>query len=205
MTKPFDPQDKFFQKAKQQKKRARSYFKLEELDKRYRFMRHGDVVLDIGAAPGSFSQYAIERIGRKGRVIGIDLQAIDPLGTQFESLQGDIYETATKDTVETMLQGPVDGIISDLAPKTSGIKDLDHAESIELSFEVLRWMDRFAKKGAYCVIKIFHGEDFDFFLRQAKRRFEKVKPFKPAASRDRSKETYLICMNFLKGKPGGKR
>lgn len=199
MTKPFQAQDKYFHKAKDQGKRARSYFKLQAIQEKFRLLRPGMHVLDLGAAPGSFCECVIETVGRSGFVLGVDLKPITPLGpdTYVRTLVGDIYEDATKEEIARLHPGKFDGIVSDLAPATTGMKDVDQYESAELSFEVLRHTNLFVKKGGFCVVKIFQGEEFQGFLRFAKKRYQKVSVFKPDASRDRSKECYVICQGLI--------
>ncbi len=194
MTKPFNARDKYFKKAKSQGKRARSYFKIEEVDKKMQLIRPGHHVLDLGAAPGSFLQYALEKVGSGGFAVGIDLTPIQSLGGKEHVLTyaGDIYEESTKEWLKSAHSALFNGVISDLAPKTTGIKDVDHWNSIELSREVLRYAKTFVKVGGYCVIKIFQGPDFDNFLKSMKKYFKQVKLEKPDASRDRSKEVYLV-------------
>lgn len=194
MSKPFKANDKYFKKAKSQGKRARSYFKIEEVDKQLQLIREGHHVLDLGAAPGSFLQYAMERIGGTGFAIGIDLSPITSLGgkEQIVTYEGDIYEESTKEWLKELHPKQFHGVISDLSPKTTGIKDVDHWNSVELSREVLRYARVFLRPGGYCVVKIFHGPDFDGFVRSMKKVFKTVKIIKPDSSRDRSKETYLV-------------
>lgn len=203
MSKPFKAQDKYFRKAKTQGKRARSYFKIEEVDKKLQLLRPGHHILDLGAAPGSFLQYAMEKIGGTGFAVGIDLSPIQSLGgkEQILTYEGDIYEESTKEWLKNAHPKLFHGVISDLAPKTTGIKDVDHWNSVELSREVLRYARSFVRPGGYCVIKIFHGSEFDGFVRSMKKTFRIVKIEKPDASRDRSKEVYLVGIGREDPKP----
>lgn len=195
MSKPFNPHDKYFKKAKDLGKRARSYFKIEEVDKRFQLLKTGQHILDLGAAPGSFSEYALERVGPSGFVLGVDLQEIANLGDKKRVVMivGDINEDSTKAEAASVHPGLFDGIISDLAPKTSGILDFDQYESCELSYEVLRWAEKFMKRSGFVVMKVLQGGDFAKLIAFAKRRFRNVKTFKPDSSRDSSSEVYVVC------------
>lgn len=201
MTKPYNHRDKFTKKAQAAGLRARSFFKIEEIDQREGLLRPGMQILDLGAAPGSFMQYAMRVLGPNGLTIGIDLSKIDPIGGVAKAImhQGDIFAEETKAWLRETHPQRFDAIVSDLAPKTTGVKDVDHWASIELSFEVLRYCADFLKPGGSCLMKVFQGSDFDSFLHQAKRRFKNVKIRKPDAVRDRSREVYLVCMGFTAG------
>lgn len=158
-------------------------------------------VLDLGAAPGSFMQYAVKVLGPQGLVVGIDLSKIEPLQGAAKAItyQGDICSEETKAWLKQEHPARFDSIVSDLAPKTTGVKDVDHWASIELSYDVLRYCNDFLKPGGSCLMKVFQGEDFDSFLRQAKRRFTHARIRKPDAVRDRSREVYVVCTGFTGG------
>lgn len=185
--------DKYFKKAKQQGLRARSYFKLDEIDERFHLLRPDMHVLDLGAAPGSFMQYTKKKVGERGYLLGIDLTPIKDLSSDtVETMVGDITSQKVKDDVKLLHPAPFDLIVSDLAPKTSGVKDLDHWRSVELSEEVLLWADDFLKTGGACLIKIFQGSEFDSFLWRMKKKYKEVRMVKPDACRDSSREVYLL-------------
>ena len=188
MPKPYTPNDKWSQRAQAEGYRARSVYKLIELDERFKLLKTGMTILDLGAAPGSWSQYASKKVGPKGKIIALDLTEIEPIAENVESSVQDITDL---EGVESILTEPVDVILSDLAPSTSGIKDVDQWQSIELSQSAVGIAERFLKKGGTCVLKIFRGADFDDFLRDLKKRFI-VKTAQVKASRDRSREIYLI-------------
>jgi 23S rRNA (uridine2552-2'-O)-methyltransferase len=199
MPKPFNPQDQYFHKAKKEGYKARSAFKLQEIQERFRILRRGDLVLDLGAAPGSFLQYASKIIGH-GQALGLDLQEIDLALPNVQTEVCDIYEDLRVDNLATQFlqtqdskKNTFDAVISDLAPKTSGIKDVDQWNSVELNQQVLEISKKWLKTGGNCLMKVFQGADFDDFLREVKRHFKKVKVAKPAAVRDRSFEVYLVC------------
>lgn len=194
MPKAFSPQDHYFHLAKQQGLRARSAFKLEEILSRVpSLLPKNSTVIDLGAAPGSFLQILAKKCGENSRIIGIDLQDIEPLRGVF-LLKGDIFSKEAQQNILNALEGQkADLITSDLAPKTSGIRDIDQWKSIELNQRVLELAEIFLKKGGSLVAKIFVGEDFQkFFKEEFSPRFQKVQQLKPKASRDRSFETFLV-------------
>ncbi|MBU0766819.1 RlmE family RNA methyltransferase [Patescibacteria group bacterium] len=195
MPKRYTPNDNWSQKAQKEGYRARSVYKLMELDERFKLIKSGMKVLDLGAAPGSWLQYTAEKVGPKGKVIGMDLQEIKPI-KGVQTFQQDITnlkeiaEILKKDQIEK-----VDLILSDLAPSTSGIQDVDQWKSIELSQSVLDIARKFLKPGGKCVIKVLRGADFDKFLMIVKSKWKSAKSVQVKASRDRSKEIYLVIDN----------
>jgi len=193
MPKPYLPNDSWSRKAKEQGYRARSVFKLMELDERFKLLKPGMVVLDLGAAPGSWLQYTVEKIGPKGKAIGIDLQKIHPISAHVQTYEQDITNVkAIADILAQEDREYVDLILSDLAPNTSGIKDVDQWKSVELDRAVVAIAAAHLKPGSRCVLKVLRGADFDEFYRELKKSGWKVQMEKPKASRDRSKEVYLV-------------
>jgi len=188
MPKRYTPNDKWSQKAAAEGYRARSVYKLMEIDDRFRLLKPGMSVLDLGGAPGSWAQYAAERVGPKGKVISVDLTEIQPI----EGVETHVVDIKDTDALEKILPQYVGLIISDLAPKTSGIQDVDQWKSIELSQVVLDIARKHLKPNGKCVLKILRGADFDEFIRECKKEWETVKTFEARASRDRSKEIYVI-------------
>lgn len=216
MPKPYNPQDRYFKKAKEEGYKARSAFKLQEIQEKFRVMRRGDAVLDLGAAPGSFLQYTSKVIGQKGAALGLDLQEINVKLPNVETVVCDIYD---KDKVDGLIKtffeakspahaGSVsstggtltalrefDVILSDLAPRTSGVKDIDQWKSVELCMQVVEIAKKWLKPHGNLVMKIFQGADFDEFYKDVRTRFQTVKIAKPQAVRDRSREVYLVCLD----------
>ncbi len=198
MPKPYQVQDVYFQKAKKEGYRARSVYKLKEIQNKFHLIKKGDTVIDLGAAPGSFMQAILEWVGLEGKCVGIDLEVMEPLDQRNAILlQGDIFDT------ESLLPFfkeagfiPADVVTSDLAPRTSGIRDVDQARSAELTEQAFLLATQCLKPGGHFVGKIFEGEDFPFLVKKMKRHFKTVKTFKPTACRDRSFETYIIGMVF---------
>lgn len=193
MPKPYIPNDKWSQRAAEEGYRARSVYKLMELDARFRLFRKGMHVLDLGAAPGSWLQYTSERIGPKGKVLGIDLKEIEPISENVITAVADITDTTeVENLIEQHGMSHINLVISDLAPKTSGIGDIDQWHSIELSQAVVAMADLILKPRSICIIKVLRGADFDPFLADLKQQWDHVKPVQVKASRDRSKEIYVV-------------
>jgi 23S rRNA (uridine2552-2'-O)-methyltransferase len=184
--------DPFVQQAKARGYRSRAAFKLAEIDDRDRLLRPGAVVVDLGAAPGSWSQVAVQRIGAKGRVFALDLLPVEPIpGVEF--LQGDFTDEAVAEHFEAGLQGAaVDLVMSDMAPNMSGVPTVDQARSIHLCELALDFAARHLKPGGNFLVKVFQGEGFDELRRQMQEVFRAVQVRKPKASRDRSAEVYLL-------------
>ncbi len=205
----FIPQDPYFQKAKARGLRARSAFKLEEIQAKFHLVKRGDTVADLGAAPGSWAQLLSKWVGAKvtgGRVIAVDLSPIEPIASNVEIHRADItdatamkkifYVSGKQGDGTRLPERRLDGIVADLAPKTSGIHDADSYHSAELNHAVLDFCEHFLKRGGYCVTKIFQGEEFAEVVARAKRLFKMVKCFKPLACRDSSREIYIVGVGF---------
>jgi len=194
----YEAQDKFFKKAKEEGYRARSAFKLQAIDERFRLLKPGMKVLDLGAAPGSFLQYIVSRIGEKGMAIGIDLQKIEGLKEgNVKAYQGDIYdEELYKKIVQENGLNEFDLITSDLAPKTTGIPFVDGGASLDLSLQVLEVAKEWLKKGGGVVMKILPGFNEGDLLGILRKNFVQVKKFRPEAIRKSSGESYVVCIGF---------
>jgi 23S rRNA (uridine2552-2'-O)-methyltransferase len=191
--KPYIPNDAWSQRAAREGYRARSVYKLMELNERFHLLRPGMTVIDLASAPGSWLQYTAKCIGPKGRAIGFDLQPIKPIASNVQTFEQDITDPEAVDSLlETEHLPPVDLVLSDIAPSTSGIKDIDQWRSIELNQAVLSIAERWLKPGGRCVLKVFRGADFSAFLRGVKSQWKDVRLSSPRASRDRSREAYLV-------------
>lgn len=195
MPKPYTPNDHWSRKAASEGFRARSVYKLQELAARFRLFRPGMIVLDLGAAPGSWLQFASQQVGESGRVIGLDLQSIDEVAPNVSVHRTDITndEAIAKALAEEGVE-EVDLVLSDAAPSTSGVKDIDQYRSVELAQAVIATASRTLRKGGACVIKVFRGADFDPLIREIKLSgvWADVRVTKVQASRDRSREVYLV-------------
>ena len=194
MPKPYNPRDRFYEKARKEGLRARSAFKLEEIQKRFRVLRPGGRVLDLGAAPGGWCQIAAREVGGRGFVLGIDLEPIAPLPPPSQTWVADAFSTELLARLRSEGRAPYDAVLSDLAPKTSGIHGVDEARSLELAGRALALSLQVLKPSGNFVVKIFMGGDFDEFLRTCRQAFRQVKVVRPEASVARgSKEVYLVC------------
>jgi len=197
MPKHYQPQDRYFKKAKEDGYRARSAYKLDEIQKRFHIIKHGDTVLDMGAAPGSFLQLISKIVGAKGIAIGIDLKPVADLDQpNIISYQGDIFDE--KIYAKMLIKNGIsefDVITSDLAPSTTGIKSVDAGRSFQLNEQVLKVAEKYLKSGGYAVMKAFPGADHSQLMALAKKQFRNVKIFKPQAVRQTSREVYIIGLN----------
>ncbi|QID18153.1 23S rRNA (uridine(2552)-2'-O)-methyltransferase RlmE [Nitrogeniibacter mangrovi] len=184
--------DPYVHKAKAAGYRARAAFKLLEIDQKDHLLRSGMTVVDLGAAPGSWSQIAARQVGDSGRVIALDLLEIDPLHN-VHFIQGDFQSDAVLHQLEAALAGqPVDLVISDIAPNMSGIATADQARAIYLCELALDFAASHLKPGGNFLVKVFQGAGIDAYRRSMQDVFEKVVVRKPAASRDRSAEVYFL-------------
>ena len=188
----------FYNEAKRKGYRSRSAFKLKQIQNKFKIIKKTDFVLDLGAAPGGWSQVSNEIIGKNGKIIGIDLLNIKPIdGIQF--LQEDITEKSTiLKIIKIVGEKGVDVLLSDMSPNISGNYSIDHANSIHLCKQSLNLVDKILKDNGNFLCKLFMGEEFDDFIKIFKNRFKNVKLYSPPASRKSSSEIYLIGRNFLK-------
>jgi 23S rRNA (uridine2552-2'-O)-methyltransferase len=185
--------DSYVNQAQKDGFRSRAAYKLIELDEQDRIFNGVNIVVDLGCAPGSWSQIALAKIPANGIVIGVDLLEIQPLsGLKF--IHGDFTEQTTLDALlETINQRQVDLVISDMAPNLSGIKQVDQSREVYLVELVFDFAKDHLKVGGHCLIKVFHGYEFDNLVKQARKLFTQVVIRKPSASRSKSSETYLLC------------
>lgn len=188
--------DPYVQKAQSEGWRSRAVFKLEEIDRRAKLLKPGAVCLDLGAAPGAWSQYAARRVGAGGRVVATDILPMAELqGVEF--VQGDFREAEVFDRLAALLPGrPVDVLLSDMAPNLSGVDAIDQPRSMYLAELALEMATRILKPGGHALIKVFQGSGFVELLQAARGRFGQVKLLKPQASRSRSPEMYLLAMQY---------
>jgi len=189
----YNPKDYYFRKAKQENFAARSVFKLEEIDKKYRLFHPNQLVLDLGAAPGSWSQYSSQKIGAGGRVLGVDLSPITVSLKNATFIQADLRDLNLEDLFrEQGFTPPFDLVLSDMAPKTTGIRITDQTRSMELCELALDVARRFLKPNGHFVCKLFHSDDFNKLRDEIKKSFEKFEALRPDSTRKISKEIFLI-------------
>ena len=192
--------DHYFLKAKQENYPARSVYKLKEIDGRFKIFRKGMKVLDLGAAPGSWSLGAGERVGAQGKVLACDIQStvtVFPPNVEFH--QEDVFQRSEAFERQRAETGPFHVVMSDMAPQTTGTKFTDQARSLELCLEALAVAEKYLVKGGSFVVKIFMGPDVGELLKGMRPRFARVTSFKPQSSRVESKETFFVGLGF-KGK-----
>lgn len=181
--------DAFQRRARREGYRARSAYKLMDIQKKSKIFKKADTVLDLGAAPGGWSQVALEHVGDDGKLVGVDLQHVLPLkGAQF--IQGDLRELETRNELENLLPR-ADVVISDMSPNLSGNYSVDQARSVELSSLALDIASE--RKATSFVVKVFEGSDFQDFREAVIDEFGSVRTLSPEASRKKSSEVYLIA------------
>jgi len=194
---PYQMHDAYFKKAKSEWYRARSVYKLQEIQEAFELIEEGMDVCDIGCAPGSFIQYIKRIIRDTGNIVGIDLKPTDKYSQKhINTLVHDIFEFDTLRPKVEELIGKWNNfhlITSDIAPNTTGRKDIDQYASVELNIAILEFADEFLMPGGNLVLKVFKWEDFRDLTREIQKRYEKFTEFKPFACRDRSFEEYVIC------------
>ena len=188
----------FYKQAKKEGYRARSAFKLKQIQNRFRVLKQGNTVIDLGAAPGGWSQVAKEIVGEKGTVIGIDLLPVQSLeGVIF--IEGDMTDDESIQKIKSLINDKeADTILSDMSPDISGNYSVDQARSIQLCEQAFKTCNELLKPGGNFVCKVFVGEDFQEFLQKIKKQFQAVKQFSPQASRKTSSEIYIVAKSFKK-------
>jgi 23S rRNA (uridine2552-2'-O)-methyltransferase len=189
--------DPFVKQAQKLGLRSRSAFKLLEMNEKYDLIKQGACIVDLGCAPGGWCQVARERCGTHGRVIGLDILPMDSLdGVEF--IEGDFTEDEPLAELEQILGGQqVDLVLSDMAPNMSGMTAMDQPKAMYLAELALEFARRHLKPDGNFLVKVFHGEGFDEFVREVRSLFKKVIVRKPNASRPRSREVYLLAQGHL--------
>jgi 23S rRNA (uridine2552-2'-O)-methyltransferase len=186
-------QDRYFQQAKKDGYRARSAYKLLEINDKFKLIRPGAHILDLGAAPGSWSQ-VVAKVSQAAKIVAVDLQPIKPL-PGVQTIQADITQPETIARIEELLPDGADLVLSDVAPAASGVRLVDHARSIQLAEASLKIALHFLNAGGAFVVKVFQGEDFLEFVAHARQHFETVRVVRPDASRKESDEHYVVCLH----------
>ena len=193
----YNPQDRYFKKAKQEGYRSRAAYKLLELQRRFRLMRPGDFVVDLGAAPGGWLQVAAAIVGPAGKVIGVDLQSIGNFrDSNILLFQGDMTDAATPGKIKGLLGGPAHCVLSDSAPKLSGIRDTDVARCLDLNRAALSVAAQLLRPGGSLLVKSFDSDDLQIFTQELQKVFSSVQRTRPEASRQGSSEFYFCAKDF---------
>ncbi len=185
----------YYKMAKKEKYRSRASYKLLQLNKKFRIIKPRDYIVDLGAAPGGWSQVALDIIGDDGKIVAVDLQRIKPFEHEnFIQITGDFTKNETIEKIAESLGWNADVILSDAAPKLTGIKDIDQLKSIDIVENALKIADKVLKIDGNMIIKVFQGEGFQSLLKEIKKKFKTVKTTKPPSSKKGSVEMYIIAM-----------
>lgn len=192
----YNPRDHYFKKAKENNYVARSIFKLEEIDLKFKIFRPGQIILDLGASPGSWSQYCAKKIGESGRILGVDLKPVTAKIKNAVFIQADLRSLELSEIFKNHgFQPPFDAIISDMAPNTTGIRSTDQARSFELCDLAFEISQKFLKKNGNFICKLFHSDDFNELRNKIKNDFVRFEAMRPDSTRKISKEIFLIGIN----------
>ena len=184
--------DQYVKQAQQQGLRSRAAFKLMELNDKYHLLRKGMRVVDLGSAPGSWTQVVQRELADNGRIIALDILPMDPL-ENVTFIQGDFTEDEPLALLEEAMNGQhADLVLSDMAPNMSGMGAVDQPRAMYLAELALAFAEKWLEPGGHFIVKVFHGEGFDGFVKDVRSMFEKVQVRKPAASRPRSREVYIL-------------
>lgn len=193
--------DYYYRKAKEEKYRSRSTYKLLQPVRKYHFLKKGDVVVDLGAAPGGWLQISRKIVGDEGFVLGVDLKSIQPLeAANIYTIVGDITDPETQKEIERVLPSLADAVISDISPNVSGVWEVDHARQIDLAHESLMFALRVLRKNGNFFVKVFQGDMFQGFVAEIRQYFTRVEIIKPKASRSKSAEIFVLGMGLKKSK-----
>ncbi len=189
----------YYRKAKKENFRSRAFYKLLQAVEKHNFIKSRYVVVDLGAAPGGWTQAARQLVGDSGFVLAVDLKPIKPFDTpNIRTIIGDISEQKIIKDIRELLPRSADVVVSDISPNISGIWELDHARQIDLASQSLRIATSGLRAGGNFFVKVFQGSTTHHFVKEAKQYFSFVKLVKPKASRSQSAELYLVGMNFRK-------
>jgi len=187
----------YYRRAKEEKYRSRAAYKLLQAVEKHPFIKPGDVVVDLGAAPGGWTQASSKIVGEKGFVLGVDLKPVEPIDLPYvRTIMADITDSQTIRHIRELLPRSADAVVSDVSPNISGVWELDHARQIDLAQESLRIAVSVLRPGGNFFVKVFQGDMLHDFIRRVKRRFAFVKLIKPKASRAKSAEVYVLGMNL---------
>jgi 23S rRNA (uridine2552-2'-O)-methyltransferase len=189
--------DYYYKKAKAEQYRSRATYKLSLTAFKYRFIKKGDVVVDLGAAPGGWIQAARKFVGKTGFVLGVDLKPIEPFTQEYiRTIVADMTEPETLLQIESFLPRKADVVISDASPDISGVWEVDHACQIDLATQAMQLALNLLRPRGNFFVKVFEGDLLNDFITTLKQHFETVKMIKPKASRQKSSEMYLLAMNL---------
>ncbi len=189
--------DYYYKKAKQEMYRSRAAYKLFQAIRKYEFIKRGDVVIDLGAAPGGWIQAARKTVGTKGFVLGLDLKPIEPFTQQYvRTIICDMTEDDAIQQILELLPRKADVVISDASPSISGIWEVDHARQLDLAQKALHIASETLRPEGNLFVKVFQGDLLDDFVEKVKQQFRLVRVIKPHASRAKSSEMFVLATNF---------
>jgi len=189
--------DYYYKKAKAENYRSRATYKLSQAAVKYHFIRKGDVVVDLGAAPGGWIQAARKIVGKKGFVLGVDLKPIAPFPQEYvRTIVADLTEPETRQQILDFLPRKADVVISDASPNISGVWEVDHARQIDLAAQALKVALSVLRPSGNFFVKVFEGDILADFVKTVEKHFVTVKVLKPKASRAKSSEMFLLAMNL---------
>lgn len=195
----YQPKDAFYRRAKEEGYRSRAAYKLLELNRRFHLIRPGDRVVDLGAAPGGWLQVASQLAGKKGRVLGVDVQPIEPIAEEnVLILQGDVTSEECQERIMELLESWADCVLSDLSPRLSGIRYADVSRSSELVRSALQIASRLLRAGGNFLVKTFVGEELNALSLELKGHFRSLKRTRPESTRKGSSEIYLCAQGLQK-------
>lgn len=189
--------DPYYKKAKKEEYRSRASYKLKQLDKKFKIMKLGNTVVDLGAAPGGWSQVALEKVGEEGLVIGVDLNRIKPFPEEnFYGIRGDFTTEEIQNQIMDLINGKTKVIISDASPSLCGIKNIDQLRSLDLANTVIDIASNILDNKGNLVMKVFQGPEYKEMLTNLKKQFRQVKTTKPPSSRKKSSEMYVVGLKY---------
>lgn len=189
----------YYKKAKDEEYRSRASYKLKQLDKKFKIIKKDNIVVDLGASPGGWSQIALESVGDNGLVVGVDLNRIKPFPNEnYYSIKGDFTKKDIQEEVLSKIDKQADVLISDASPSLTGIKNIDQLNSYDLLESIIEIADIILKEKGNLVLKAFQGKEYKSFLDKLKKKFRVLKTNKPPSSRKKSSEMYIIGIGFKK-------
>ena len=190
--------DHYTNQAREEKWLARSVYKLEEIDRKHKLIRPGFRVLDLGCYPGSWSQYCIKRVGKRGEVVGLDILIPDRISSEnFPFIEADILNPEETERLVNDI-GKMDAVISDMAPKTTGISLIDTSQSLILAEKALEIAQAVLKEKGHFLCKVFEGADFKVFRNKVSGCFHQIRLLRPSAIRKKSREVYLLGLKLIR-------
>ena len=189
--------DPYYKKAKKEEYRSRASYKLKQLDKKFKLIKEGDTVVDLGAAPGGWSQVALEKVGEEGLVVGVDLNRFKRFHEEnYYVMRGDFTTPEVQEKIMEIIGGKAKVVMSDASPSLSGIKNIDQLRSIDLTYSVIGIAENILETKGNLVMKVFQGPEYKEMLDSLKNKFRYVRTTKPASSRKKSSEMYVVGLEY---------